>query len=111
MANRLVSNMYIIDSHQLAQPLFYGDSGGTGNSVQNAKMLVTAVIFNPVDTSGRCVIAVGNSANIVMDFKAYGSGAIIQSNAPQVNFFGYPVPWSSVYVPVITAATACLVLG
>lgn len=108
MANRLVSNMYIIDSHQIARPLAYGTSDGILNTTTAnvGKMRVMAVIFNALDTTARCQIALGNTANIVLDYQSTAA----TGTKPQVDHFGYGVPWQGVFIPTITAGTAVLVL-
>lgn len=110
MANRLVSNMYIIDSHQVALPLAYGTTNRSLLPSYNGKMKVSGVIFMPVDTTGALTIALGNTANIVLKYAAFGSGTIIQSNVPQVDHWD-AIEWLNVYVPVLTACTACLILA
>lgn len=113
MANRLVSNVYIIDSHQVAQPLYYGNSGSTSSGLQQGKMKVTAVIFMGLDTSAACSIAVGNTANVILNygFMVAGTGATqLFQQKTEVYRLGYGVPLSSVYIPTITATTACLIL-
>ena len=105
MANRLVSNMYIIDSHQLASPLPYGTVGDI-----QGKMKVCGVIFMPADTSATLQIAVGASSNVVLKYAAHGSGTIIESGVPQVDYWD-TTEWLDVYIPVMSACTACLILG
>lgn len=110
MANRLVSNMYIIDSNQVATPLYYGNSGSTTSGLQQGKMRVAAVIFMANDTTGAIQIAVGNTANIVFDYKFIDGGSGKFQRCQIDGFGGYAVPLLNVYIPTITAATACLVL-
>ena len=109
MANRLVSNMYIIDSHQLSLPLPYGTTNNP-TSDQQGKMKVKGVVFIPMNTSATLSIAIGNTANVVLKYAAYGSGTIIQSNVPQVDHWE-SAEWLNVYVPFMSACTACLILG
>lgn len=109
MANRLVSNMYIIDSHQLGSPLRYGNSDGTVNT-SPGKMLVWGVVFLPLTTAGYLSIALGNTANVVLDYKYIDGGAGMFQRT-QVDHFGYGVPWKDVYIPTLSAATAVLILG
>jgi hypothetical protein len=109
MANRLVSNCYIIDSHQIATPLVYGVSAALCTTANVGKMKVIAVNFMANDTTGAIQIAVGNTANIILDYKFIDGGAG-KFQRTQVDHFGYGVPFSSVFIPSITASTAVLIL-
>lgn len=114
MANRLVSNMYIIDSHQIARPLAYGTSDGVVNTTTSnvGKMKVMSIIFLANDTSANIKIAVGATNNIFLEYKFMSTntndaGLLHKS---QVDHFGYGVPLAGVFIPTITASTAILVL-
>lgn len=114
MANRLVSNFYIIDSHQIALPLPMGfkDSAGLARctTANNGQMMVSGFVFMPVDTTATITIAVQNTANIIMKYVAWGSGLIVQSGYPQVDHWE-PVQMHNVFIPVITAATGAFILA
>jgi hypothetical protein len=67
------------------------------------------VVFMPSDTTGALSIALGDTKNIILKFLAYGSGTVIQSPQPVISNWD-PMNWKQVFIPVITAATACLLL-
>jgi hypothetical protein len=113
MANRLVSNMYIIDSNQCALPLLYGSSATVCTTANCASMRVMSVVFIAVDTTAQCSIALMDTNNVVMDYKLIKMGSGNDSglaNRTSVEHFGYGVPWKGVFIPTITACTAVLVL-
>ena len=110
MTNRLVSNMYIIDSEQIAQPLTYGVSAALCTTANVGKMKVSAVIFIAMTSNARCQIALGDTTNVILDYGFFNAQSNAMTQRVQVDHFGYGVPWSSVFVPVITASTMCLVL-
>ena len=121
MANRLVSNMYIIDSHQVATPLSYGLTAGNSTPILNAfattanvgKMRLQSIIFMATTTAAQVKIAVGNTNNIIFDYTLIKANTIPGETyqRTKVDIMGYGVPLQGVFIPVITACTAVLVLG
>ena len=115
MANRLVSNMYIIDSASTTSPLPYGlvssvtSTWGVATTANVGKMWVTGVAVWFSDTTGAIQFALGNTANVVLSYKATGSGNFITSPTPQVDHWE-PTTWNGVFIPLLTACTATLIL-
>jgi hypothetical protein len=111
MVNRLVSNMYIVDSEQITRPLAYGVSAAICTTANVGKMKVSSVIFMAMTTASQLKIAIGDTSNIVLDYTLVTAGTgTVAIQRTLVDHFGYSVPWKSVFIPVITAATAVLVL-
>jgi len=114
MANRLISNMYIIDSSSVSSPLPYGLVGANtawaaATTANVGKMWVTGVAVWFTDTSGAIQFALGNTSNIVLNYKATGSGNFLTSPTPQVDHWE-PTTWNGVFIPLLTACTAALIL-
>jgi hypothetical protein len=113
--------MYIIDSEQIASPLAYGINFATSTPVLSSeattanvgKMNVYSIIFIAQDTSAQVKFAIGDTNNIVIDYLLMNpdtAGSYIQQRN-YVHELGEPVSWNGVFIPVITACTAVLVLG
>lgn len=103
MANRLVSNVYIIDSalgNVVTLPM--GDVSNPG------KFRIASVGFSANDTTAAVQIAVGNSANIVINYGYLGGSGLLPKM--QIDQLG-GVEWAGpIYVPTVTAGTAYLYL-
>jgi hypothetical protein len=116
MTNRLVQNMYIIDSASTTCPIPYGYNGqpiewNLATTANVGKMKVTSVIFMASTTAARCQIAIGDTTNVVLDYALVTAGTgTIGVQRTQVDSFGYGVPWMGVFPVVVTACTMCLVL-
>lgn len=114
--------MYIIDSHQVATPLSYGLTAGNSTPILNmfattanvGSMRLQSIIFMATTTAAQIRIAVGDTNNIIFDYtlvraRTMGGEDIFQRT--KVDIMGYGVPLKGVFIPLITACTAVLVLG
>ena len=113
MANRIVGNIYIVDSQQIHLPLPFGsDVGSVVSTTANVgKMNVTAVIFMANDTSARAAIALMSTANIILDYTVVTAGTGTHEwQRTQVDHFGYGVPMAGIMIPFLTASTLGFVL-
>lgn len=113
MANRIVGNVYIVDSQQIHLPLPFGSSSGTlaCTTANVGKMNVTAVIFMATNTAARAVVALMSTANVILDYTVITAGTGTHEwQRTQVDHFGYGVPMTGIMIPVLTASTIGLVL-
>lgn len=105
MANRLVSNVYIIDSQLSATvPLPWGDP----NNI--SKMRIISIGFYSLDTTAKMQICLNNSSHTVAQFGWIGSATTVNQQMQSINFGGPGVEWQQVFVPLLTAGTGYLYL-
>ena len=109
--NRLVSNIYIVDSQQIHLPLPYATSGVTCTTANVGKMIVSGVIFQAVDTSARCKVALMSTTNVILDYGVVTAGTGTHEwERTTIYSFAHGVPMMGIMIPTITAATACFIL-
>lgn len=104
MANRLVSNVYIIDSQLSATvPLPWGDP----NNIP--KMRIAAIGFYALNTAAQFQIAINNSSNVVAQYGFFFQGSVGTAywQQMQIDRMG-DVEWQQIYVPLLVNATGYL---
>jgi len=113
MANRLVSNVIIVDSAAGSTPIVQTISNSRNHIT---KMHVNAIAFWSADTTGACQVACGNgSTGVIASFSWLQGGAPANSinggPATQSTQFGQNQPLEDIMIPTLTAGTAWIYLA
>jgi len=99
MANRLVSNVIIVDSAAGNTPIVNSISNSVG---QMTKFHVNSVMFFGNDTTGRVQVTTTDTANVIIQL-----GGIFVSSTQ----FGQQQPLEDLKIPLLTAGTAWIYLA
>ena len=99
MANRLVSNVIIVDSAAGNTPIVNSISNSVG---QMTKFHVNSVMFFGNDTTGRLQVSAVDTTNVIIQL-----GGIFVSSTQ----FGQQQPLEDLKIPLLTAGTAWIYLA
>lgn len=107
MANRLVSNVIIVDSAAGNTPIISTISNSTG---QISKFRVNTLTFWSSNTTGACNIACGDGSTGVIAMFGWVNGGAGFAPATQSIPFGQQQSLEDIKVPLLTAGTAFIYL-
>lgn len=107
MANRLVSNVIIVDSAAGSTPIINTLSNSAGHIT---KFHVNAITFWSANTTGACTVACGNGSTGIIAMFGWVNGGAGFAPATQTTSFGQEQSLEDIMIPTLSAGTAWIYL-